>query len=414
MDIITGWESEIDHNDGEAKVPTRISYSQYGNVSSWGFDHDAQDRQLAWFKILLCEEAKRRAEPRLAFLNQLEEDMGSLGKEPVDVAADYLHRLWSHATTLFKSRFGEVFFENLQIKFVLTVPAIWDHRAQELTKEAAVKAGMMSRNNMKLELVSEPEAAARFVFNNHLSLKVGDAFVVCDAGGGTVDLISYQVEELTPLRLKMCCEATGGLFGAVFLDTAFERTVKSSIGTEAFSSLSARNKKKMMADWEHGLKRTFKHGYRPDRDWVVDIPGYAGRSPSPPPYSPALTSASASSSPLSPRSTSNHNRLSLLTPQTTGSTIRSMRELSLAGRRGTRGGEPGVTTFKTTDLEGIFGEVCPRVVRLVGEQIDSLTRTTALKPKAIFLVGGFGANKYLKEELGQSFPNIEIQQPRDA
>lgn len=35
------------------------------------------------------------------------------------------------------------------------------------------------------------------------SEQVGDAFVICDAGGGTVDLISYEITQLTPrLNLK--------------------------------------------------------------------------------------------------------------------------------------------------------------------------------------------------------------------
>ena len=33
-------------------------------------------------------------------------------------------------------------------------------------------------------------------------LAVGDAFVVCDAGGGTVDLISYEITSLKPFELK--------------------------------------------------------------------------------------------------------------------------------------------------------------------------------------------------------------------
>jgi len=340
IEIITGWDSEIDHNEGSAKVPTRISYSKYRSISSWGFDHDAQDRQLSWFKLLLCEGTKKRAAAQRTFLNKVEEDMKCLDKSAVDVTADYLNRLWGHATTTFKSRFGESYFENLQIKLVLTVPAIWDHHAQELTREAAHKAGMMKRPNMKLELVSEPEAAARYVFNENLSLQVGDAFVVCDAGGGTIDLISYQVERLRPLRLKMCVEATGDLYGAVFLDSAFENTVKTHIGADAYDALSARNKKKMMADWEHGIKRTFKHGQSPDKNWIVDIPGYPGRpmSPAPPPYSPS----SPSSSPGSRRSSA------MMTPQSTGSTIASMRQLSISGRRNrTEGSEPGVISLKT-------------------------------------------------------------------
>jgi hypothetical protein len=50
---------------------------------------------------------------------------------------------------------------------------------------------------------------------------------------------------------------------------------------------------------------------------------------------------------------------------------------------------------------------------LVQEQVGNLNKSS-LKAKAIFLVGGFGANKYLKEELQKSFKGIEIQQPKDA
>jgi hypothetical protein len=38
---------------------------------------------------------------------------------------------------------------------------------------------------------------------------VGDAFVLCDAGGGTVDLISYEVDSVTPLELKELVPGTG-------------------------------------------------------------------------------------------------------------------------------------------------------------------------------------------------------------
>ena len=32
--------------------------------------------------------------------------------------------------------------------------------------------------------------------------QVGDAFVICDAGGGTVDLISYEITKLGSLELR--------------------------------------------------------------------------------------------------------------------------------------------------------------------------------------------------------------------
>ena len=65
-------------------------------------------------------------------------------------------------------------------------------------------------------LIKEPEAAALYTMHSlDFTLKVGDAFVVCDAGGGTVDLISYEVTGLTPnLQLKELVPGTGKFFPA--------------------------------------------------------------------------------------------------------------------------------------------------------------------------------------------------------
>lgn len=44
----------------------------------------------------------------------------------------------------------------------------------------------------RLKLISEPEAAAAYCENryNSLSLKNGDVFMIVDAGGGTIDLVT--------------------------------------------------------------------------------------------------------------------------------------------------------------------------------------------------------------------------------
>lgn len=69
-----------------------------------------------------------------------------------------------------------------KVQFVLTVPAVWSDSAKDATLKAAEKAGMGNRHDLKL--ISEPEAAAVYTLKaiqpNHL--KVGDNFIVCDAG----------------------------------------------------------------------------------------------------------------------------------------------------------------------------------------------------------------------------------------
>ena len=79
---------------------------------------------------------------------------------------------------------------------VLTVPASFDASARELTREAAVGAGLPE----DFTLLEEPQAAV-YSWLGHMgdswrkALKVGDKLLVCDVGGGTTDLTLITVEE---------------------------------------------------------------------------------------------------------------------------------------------------------------------------------------------------------------------------
>lgn len=60
--------------------------------------------------------------------------------------------------------------------------------------KAAKKAGIHP-----VTMIKEPEAAALYILSSYdHALQAGDAFVVCDAGGGTVDLITYEVLRMKP------------------------------------------------------------------------------------------------------------------------------------------------------------------------------------------------------------------------
>ena len=66
-----------------------------------------------------------------------------------------------------------------------------------------------------LHIVSEPEAAAVYALDAldpHM-IKIGDTFVLCNAGGVTVDLISYTVTALRPkLEIAEATPGTGNRF----------------------------------------------------------------------------------------------------------------------------------------------------------------------------------------------------------
>ena len=93
----------------------------------------------------------------------------------------------------------------------------------------------MGRGDL-LQIISEPEAAATYaldVMNPH-DIKVGHTFVLCDAGGGTVDLISYTVSGLTPsLSVEEAAAGTGGLCGSTYLNRIFEQVLIAKFGQNA-------------------------------------------------------------------------------------------------------------------------------------------------------------------------------------
>ena len=86
-----------------------------------------------------------------------------------------------------------------------------------------------------LHVVSEPEAAAMYALEtmDRHNLKVKDTFVLCDAGGGTVDLISYKVLALRPkLKIVEASPGSGDLCGSSFLDRMFQDFIERKLGGE--------------------------------------------------------------------------------------------------------------------------------------------------------------------------------------
>lgn len=91
-----------------------------------------------------------------------------------------------------------------QVDVILTVPALWSNAVKDATLNAAKRAGMGSN----ISLISEPEAAAVYTLKSMQprQLQQGSNWIVCDAGGGTVDLIAHEIEQVSPLRIKESAE----------------------------------------------------------------------------------------------------------------------------------------------------------------------------------------------------------------
>jgi molecular chaperone DnaK (HSP70) len=111
-------------------------------------------------------------------------------------------------------------YEDDDIRWCVTVPAIWDQYTQDLMFKAAVEAGLPDDPG-RLLLAQEPAVAALYCRargNAPLSTP-GTRFLVVDAGGGTVDVSCYQVADGGGLNELV--PALGTATGSEFLNVAF-------------------------------------------------------------------------------------------------------------------------------------------------------------------------------------------------
>ena len=83
-------------------------------------------------------------------------------------------------------------YEKNEIKWVVTVPAIWDEFGKQFMRECAKEAGMED-----VSIALEPEAASLTVFDdNYINKelkKPGKIFMLIDAGGYTVDITLNEI-----------------------------------------------------------------------------------------------------------------------------------------------------------------------------------------------------------------------------
>lgn len=149
-------------------------------------------------------------------------------KSPItvpDAIADYLKAFHEYAAGEIEQQLAKRYTRE-RFRYCLTVPAMWSDKAKGVMRRAAIQAGMIKKNDKedRLMLVSEPEAAALYCERrcNEYDLKHGDRFLICDAGGGTVDLIVYDIAESAEGRnLSEVTKGHGATCGSMLIDLNF-------------------------------------------------------------------------------------------------------------------------------------------------------------------------------------------------
>jgi len=266
-------------------------------------------------------------------------------KKAERLSTQYLAKLRQHVVQVLKSKLGAGTVESTAIEYVITVPAIWSDAAQYRTRACAKGAGMGG----DLQIISEPEAAVICVLDNQDpgTLEVGDKFVMCDAGGGTVDLISYMVEELKP-ALRICEVAPGGgsACGSTFLNRIFRKYLEDNFG--GHDGWDDDTLETALERFETVVKRKFNGE---DKDNLIPVPG-------------------------------------------------------LVNDR-TKGVFRGKLTFFSTTLRTIFEPVIASITALITAQI----KMTAGNVKSVLPVGGFGQSPYLRRCVQKVVGDVQVIQP---
>ncbi|KAG0321515.1 Heat shock 70 kDa protein 12A [Podila horticola] len=265
-----------------------------------------------------------------------------------EAISDYLKVFHDYAAETIEQEIGRRFTRE-NFRYCLTVPAMWSDKAKDIMRQAAIRSGLIKEDDHpdRLMLVSEPEAAALYCERSckEYNLKHDDRFLICDAGGGTVDLIVYDVTVSSEGRtLSEVTKGHGATCGSMLIDMNFGNLLIDKFKRQG-ATIPDDIIPKLVETFAYELKPRFDG----DKDLIFGLPW---------------------------------NKF-----------------FAEIKRPGAIGIDEDKMTFKASELRKIvFDPVVTQVLQLIREQLDK-----AKNCSAIFMVGGFGSSKYLLNRVKQEF-----------
>ncbi|RUP43429.1 hypothetical protein BC936DRAFT_137194 [Jimgerdemannia flammicorona] len=348
---------------------TCIRYDSNGDCISWGYE--------ARYGITSrTGERYERFKLHLARNNTSNLQLLPEHRTAVEIISDYLRSLHKFFLENYLQKVYGNIYENKDILWILTVPAMWEESAKQRMTDAAVQAGIVSareaKDRSRFKIVLEPEAAAITCCEHSIenNLKVNDNFIVVDAGGGTVDLTTYHITRDASTgreSLRELCDGIGGCCGSTYVDENFFKFLETKCGATVVSQF--REKKpgawcqSIVQPWEN-IKKRFSGLTSTDQD--IEAPS------------------------------------SLTYLMTTAERGRFEQQ------------SDGAIRITVKDMLAIFDPVVNQVIDLIEQQIDRCDiNLSGSKIDKIVLVGGFGNSDYLHATIVNRFPKIQVTRPRE-
>ena len=133
----------------------------------------------------------------------------------IDVIAKILEYVKKIA--LYSIKENKPFISEEQIKWIVTVPSIWDLDQKSIMISSCEKAGLFNQYSDRANFFAlEPEVASLYCLNDNSIdknfLLPGKTYIVCDLGGGTGDIVTHFRAFDNKIQEKHQC--TGGPYGS--------------------------------------------------------------------------------------------------------------------------------------------------------------------------------------------------------
>ncbi|KAF9188872.1 hypothetical protein BGZ51_006360 [Haplosporangium sp. Z 767] len=325
------------------KVPTVSAYSKENDrMHSWGYAAKAAMLTPNSRNLDLLQKFKLFLDNDLApYLPPLPRTI-----TPQIAISDFLRALHTHAINEIIKNSGGGMIDPQHIQYCLTVPAMWTDAAKGVMRQTAIQAGIIQPQDPphRLILISEPEAAAMYCEKKceQFNLRHGDRFMICDAGGGTVDLIVFQVDYSSGARkLTEITRGSGASCGSGFLDDNFNALMRQKLQRYDLQL-------KAWAQIMEEFVFTHKPQFDGDEDSYISMP----------------------------------------------TTVASVVDFDIRL-------EDGLLMISAEEMrELVFDPVVNQVLGLIDGQLIQSQQCSA-----IFLVGGFGSSPYLYKRVQQEFEN---------
>lgn len=384
IQVITDWGRNMSNKD---KVPSVYSYSPAPNgEQQWG--ESLSPKAVTMINTKLELDVQDNKSDELELILQVLDGMKNLHfdhvrackgypeytwKNPEEIVTDYLTKIFQYV-----DKYVEKFrVLGLPVDIVVTVPVNWSYRAKNSTLRAIRTAGFNEENFPNLQdiiMVTEPEVAAiytaRFLKIEMQKdfLKVGECFVLCDAGGGTVDVVSYRVTRLEPaLELEQVGNPYSSKCGSAYIDVHFKQWLSNVLGERYYKKLDPESRRSGISTISENSQMRYV---------IKQFDAYKKKF--------------SSKSPLM--------KIDLPEP---------LKNINIPGKV-----NQGELTITNAEMKSFFDSCVDGVIELYQGQLQQIERR-GRRLKNVFLIGGFGESQFLQAELQDalSYRKVQLRRP---